>query len=300
MAEKTILVTGITGQQGGAVARHLLAKGWKVRGLSRDPGKPNIQALRDAGVEVVQGDFEDRASLDAALKGVYGVFSVQNFWLPGVGTEGEISQGKALADAAKAANVQHFVYTSVGGADRSSGIPHFESKWQIEQHIRALNLPATIVRPVAFMDNYNWQRPAILNGTFSGFPLRPDKTLQLIAVDDIGGFVALAFEKPQQYIGAAVEIAGDELTEPQIAQTLSSVIGRPVQYTDQPTWPGGDDNGEGAKMIDWFNREGYKANIKALRAIYPQLVKLETWLRQNGWENAEPVPMTSSGWGQGS
>src|SRR5262245_31665050 len=132
MAEKTILVTGITGQQGGAVARHLLAKGWTVRGLSRDPDKPVVQPLREAGAEVVQGDFENRASLDSALKGVYGVFSVQNFWQPGVGAEGEIRQGKALADAAKAANIQHFLYTSVGGADRKSGIPHFESKWQIE------------------------------------------------------------------------------------------------------------------------------------------------------------------------
>src|SRR5688572_9207055 len=93
MADKTILVLGITGQQGGAVARHLLAKGWKVRGLSRDLSKPAVQARRDAGAEMVQGDMDDRASLDAALNGAYGVFSVQNFWLPGVGTEGEIRQG---------------------------------------------------------------------------------------------------------------------------------------------------------------------------------------------------------------
>jgi uncharacterized protein YbjT (DUF2867 family) len=289
MVDRTILVMGITGQQGGAVARHLLAKGWTVRGLSRDLSKPAVAALRAAGAEVVQGAIEDRGSLDAALTRVYGVFSVQNFWLPGVGVEGEIRQGKAVADAARAANVQHFVYSSVGGADRNSGVPHFESKWQIEQHIRALGLPATIFRPVAFMENYYWTRPQILNGGFSGFPLRPDKTLQLIAVDDIGAFVALAFENPQEFIGKSIEIAGDELTEPQIAETFARVIGRPVRYTAQSAMPSGGDNAEQERMVNWFNTEGYRADIPSLRTIYPQLTSLETWLRKTGWENAEPV-----------
>jgi len=297
--DRMILVSGITGQQGGAVARHLLAKGWQVRGLSRDLNKPAVKALQDSGVEMAQGDMEDRASLDEALKWVYGVFSVQNFWLPGVGAEGEIRQGIALADAAKAAHVQHFVYTSVGGAERNTGIPHFESKWQIEQHIRTLGLPATIVRPVAFMDNYNWSRPMILNGTFQGFGLRDDKPLQIIAADDIGGIVAAIFDNPQTYIGKALEIAGDELTEPEIAAVFSKVIGRPVQRNTQ-SWnaAGSEPDPEQVKMVNWFNNEGYAADIPATRAIYPPLMNLETWLRKTGWENAEPVPMTSTTWGQ--
>jgi uncharacterized protein YbjT (DUF2867 family) len=297
--DKTILVAGVTGQQGGAVARHLLAKGWRVRGLSRDLDKPVVKALQDFGVEMIKGDMEDRASLDQAVKDVYGVFSVQNFWLPGVGAEGEIRQGKALADAAKVANVKHFVYTSVGGAERHTGIPHFESKWEIEQHIQALGLPATIIRPVAFMDNFNWQRPSILNGTFSGFPLRHNATLQLIAVDDIGVFGALAFERPQGYLGKAIEIAGDELTEPQIAETFSRVIGRPVQYSDKPMMPSSGDDAEVNKMMNWFNEKGYEADIPALRAIHPGLMNLETWAHKTGWENAEPMPIPdNAGWGQ--
>jgi uncharacterized protein YbjT (DUF2867 family) len=287
--DKTILIAGITGQQGGAAAKHLLADGWKVRGLSRDVSKPAVKALRDAGAEVVQGNMDNPASLDAALKGVYGVFSVQNFWLPEVGFEGEIREGKNLADAAKAAGVQHFVYSSVGGAERNTGIPHFESKWQIEQHVRALGLPATIFRPVGFMDNFNWSRPYILNGVFSGFGLSPNRTLQLIAVDDIGGFVALAFAHPQDYLGLGLEIAGDELTESQIAENFSRVIGRPVQIVADTSPRSADP--ENQKMTKWFNEKGYEANIPALHKRYPALTNFEAWLRKTGWENAQPVPI---------
>src|SRR5829696_2881793 len=149
--DRLILVTGATGQQGGAAARHLLANGWRVRGLTRNPASDKAQALVALGAEVVEGDLYDRTSVDTALQGAYGVFSVQNFWLPDVGAEGEVRQGQLLADAAHAAGIKHFVYTSVGGAERATGIPHFDSKWAIEQHIAALGLPATVLRPVFFM-----------------------------------------------------------------------------------------------------------------------------------------------------
>jgi len=290
---KVILVTGATGQQGGATARHLLRRGWNVRALTRDASKAAAQALAEASAEVVQGDMENRASLDAALEGVYGVFGVQNFWLPSVGAEGEVRQGKLLADAARAANVQHFVYTSVGGAERNTGIPHFESKWQIEEHLRATGIPTTILRPVAFMDNFNWTRAAILNGTFIGFGLNPDKKQQFIAVEDIGALAALAFEQPEKFIGKEMEIAGDELTEPQVAETLSRVIGRPVQVGQMPTDPSRPVDPEQLAMLRWFNEQGYQADIAAVRSLHPGLLNLETWLRQTGWENAEPIPETS-------
>src|SRR5512145_1023567 len=188
MNDKIIAVTGATGQQGGAVARKLLADGWKVRALTRDANKPAAQELASLGAEVVPGDMENRAELAAAFKGAYGVFSVQNFWLPGVGFEGEIRQGKNVADAAKAAGVQHLVYSSVGAARRGMGQKHFESKWIIEQYIQSLGIPYTILRPVAFMENYNWSRAYILNGTFSANGLRPDKKHQIIAVEDIAAF----------------------------------------------------------------------------------------------------------------
>src|SRR5919112_3623770 len=168
MNDKMIAVTGATGQQGGAVARKLLADGWKVRALTRDTNKPAAQELASLGAEIFAGDMEDRAQLDAAFKDVYGVFSVQNYWLPNVGFEGEVRQGKNVVDAAKAAGVQHLVYSSVGAAHRGMGQKHFESKWQIEQYIHSLDIPYTILRPAFFMENYNWSRAYILNGIFTG------------------------------------------------------------------------------------------------------------------------------------
>src|SRR6188474_1540306 len=154
MNNKVIAVTGATGQQGGAVARKLLIDGWKVRALTREVNKPAAQELKALGAEIVPGDMDDRVQLEAAFQGAYGVFSVQNFWLPNVGFEGEIRQGKNVADAAKAAGVQHLVYSSVGSAHRGMGQKHFESKWLIEKYIQSLDMPYTILRPVAFMDNH--------------------------------------------------------------------------------------------------------------------------------------------------
>lgn len=293
MNNRTIAVAGATGQQGGAVARKLLADGWQVRALTRQADKPAARALEALGAEIVPGDLDDRAELDAAFRGAYGVFSVQNFWLANVGADGEVRQGMAVADAAKAAGVQHLVYSSVGGADRAPGVLHFESKWQIEQYIHSLNIPHTILRPVAFMDNYNWSRPFILSGTFSGIGLRADKSLQLIAAEDIGVFAALAFASPDKFLGRTLEIAGDELTEAQIAETFSRVIGRPVNLG-----PGQAADEEGNAMVRFFNGTGYAADIPALRGLHPGLLTLDQYLIRNGWENQQPIPLPEkTGWG---
>jgi uncharacterized protein YbjT (DUF2867 family) len=301
MNDKVIAVTGATGQQGGAVARKLLAEGWKVRALTRDVDKPAAQELASLSAEIFAGDMDDRAELDAAFKGAYGVFSVQNFWLPNVGFEGEIQQGKNVAEAAKAAGVQHLVYSSVGAAHRGMGQKHFDSKWIIEQHIHSLDIPFTILRPAAFFENFNWERASILNGTFNALGLRPEKERQLIAVEDVAAFVALAFANPEQYLGKTIELAGDELTEAQIAETFTKVIGRPVKLT-APTGDGGArrrSDEEMEAMFNFFNGEGYSADIPALRKLHPGLLTLEQYLRKNGWENAEPIPMpANSGWGR--
>jgi uncharacterized protein YbjT (DUF2867 family) len=197
-----------------------------------------------------------------------------------LGVDVEERQGKALADAASAAGVGHFVYASVGGAERNTGIPHFESKWAIEKRVGELGLPATVLRPVFFMENFNPQRESILNGIFTSRGIKPDKPLQLIAADDVGAFAALAFANPQDYIGQALEIAGDELTEPQIVETMVKVIGRPVNIVPAEGPPRYKDL---VKMVDWFNEKGYAADIPALRARYPGLMTLETWLRRSGW-----------------
>jgi uncharacterized protein YbjT (DUF2867 family) len=236
--------------------------------------------------------------LEAAFEGAYGVFSVQNFWLPNVGFDGEVRQGNAVADAAKAAGVQHLVYSSVGAAHRGMGQKHFESKWIIEQHIHSLGIPYTILRPAAFFENFNWERAFILNGTFNALGLRPEKERQLIAVEDVAAFVALAFADPEQYVGKTIELAGDALTESQIAEAFAKVIGRPVKLAMATGGGGRRTDEEMTAMFNFFNGEAYAADIPALRELHPGLLRFEDYLRKNGWENQQPIPIPEkAGWG---
>jgi len=285
MTDKTVLVTGATGRQGGAVIRHLRGKGWKLRALTRNPKSAAAQELAKSGVEVVQGDLEDPASLERGLRGAYGVFSVQDFWA--VGARREVQQGKNLADAAKKAGVQHFVYSSVGGAERNSGIDHWESKWEIEKHVRQLGLSATMLRPAAFMENYYIDQVEIglLKGKLLD-PIRGDKPYQTIASDDIGAFAALAFERPQEFIGLELEIAGSELTNVEAAEVFSRVLGKPVRFRKLPMLAVRLFLGkEFYQMFRWFNEAGFRADIAGLRRRYPEvhLQTLEEWLRNEGW-----------------
>ena len=282
---RVILVSGATGQQGGSVARNLLERGFAVRALTRDTEKAAAKELVDLGAEVVSGDLEDRASIERVLAGVYGVFSVQQFWE--VGVEGEVGQGILLADAAKEAGIEHLVYSSVGSAHRETGIPHFDSKWEVEEHVRASGVPYTVLRPVFFMQNWEMMREPVLGGTLPQ-PLDPDKPFQMIDAEDIGVFAARAFDDPESWIGREVDIAGDELTMPEIAGTFSRVIGRNVDYFQVP-WDGFEEQmgEEYTIMYRWFNDYGYEANIAALRDEYPGLASFEQYLRDHGWENAE-------------
>lgn len=282
---RTIAVAGASGNQGGAVARKLLeAGGWTVRALTRNPDQPAVRSLAARGAEIVKADLEDHHSVALALRGASGAFSVQNFWK--VGYDREVYQGKTFADAAEAAGVKHFIYSSVGGADRNTGLPHFESKWEVENHIRMLDLRYTIFRPAFWMDNLGLPpyRDAILNGTLA-MGVRPTTRLQMIALDDIGALVSMAFGRPQQFVGQAVEIAGDELTMPEAAETLGAVIGRPVQFTELSLEHIKRASEEWGRMLEWFNESGYRADIPALRAVHPQLMNFEQWLRYAGWED---------------
>jgi uncharacterized protein YbjT (DUF2867 family) len=286
---RVILVTGATGKQGGATTDHLLKHGFSVRALTRDASKPAARALREKGAEVVEGDLDDRGSLDRALAGAYGAYSVQNFWETGF--EREIAQGVRLADAARAAGVEHFVYSSVGSAHRHTGLSHFESKRKIEDHIRDIGLPYTIFRPVFFMDNWEgpYLRPGIVAGTLA-LPLDPDVTLQQVAVDDVGAFAALAFARRDAWLGREVDLAGDEPSMTETAATFGRVLGRPVAYQQVP-W---DDYRKAAgeeyhDMFRWFQEGGYEADIAALRREYAELTTFEEYLRRNGWEGARPA-----------
>src|SRR6516162_3355197 len=284
--DKTILVAGATGRQGGAAIRHLLPNGWKLRALTRNPNGYAAKQLSGQGVEVVRGDLEDPGSLERAAHGVYGIFSVQDYWVAGF--RREVQQGKNLADIAKKTSVAHFVYSSVGGAERNTGILPWETKWEIEKHVRKLGLPATIFRPTGFMEIYHMLEleVGLLIGRFLD-PVRHDKPYQSIATDDIGAFVALAFDRPKEFIGMELEIAGSELTPRQTADTFSRVMGKPVKYGRLPMLAARILLGKDFHaMFRWLNRDGFQANIPELRRKYPEihLHSLEEWLREDGWD----------------
>jgi uncharacterized protein YbjT (DUF2867 family) len=286
-----ILVTGATGRQGGAVIRHLLVRGAEVRALTRNPETPRARALAACGVSTVRGDMDDAESLRRAMRGVSGVYSVQDFWT--VGARREVEQGKNVADAAAAVRIEYLVFSSVGGAERNSRIDHWDSKWQIEQYVRKLGLPATMIRPASFMENY--YIPAVEKGLLRGRlidPVKPDKPYQTIAADDIGKFAALAFSRPEEFVGTELEIAGSELTNRQAAEVFGRVLGRPVKFRRLPMPVVRLGLGkEFFQMFRWFNESGYQADVEGLRTRYPELglQTLEDWLREEGWENRRTI-----------
>ncbi|HEX5030681.1 MAG TPA: NmrA/HSCARG family protein [Candidatus Eisenbacteria bacterium] len=279
-----ILITGATGQQGGAVARELLAKGAKVRVMTRHPESPKALELKKLGAEVVQGDLDDDASVERALKGAWGAFAVQNTWEAGV--EGEERQGKRFAELAKKAGVQHFVYASVQAADKKTGIPHFDNKARVEETVRSLGFPSyVIVRPVFFMENLSspWFLPGIQEGTLAiGLPA--DTKLQMISVQDIGKYGAQAFLRHGELKGREIDIAGDEMTMPEVAKVLSQAMGREVRFVQLPIEEVRKFSDDFATMLEWFDRVGYSADIAARSSesgIRP--TKFAEWASSVAW-----------------
>ncbi|MCS0602275.1 NmrA/HSCARG family protein [Streptomyces sp. LP11] len=278
-----VLVTGATGLQGGAVARELLRRGRDTRALVRDPDAPAARRLAALGATLRRGDLDDEASLRRAMDGVRGVFSVQTFMTP-AGLGGEVRQGRAVARAALAAGVAHVVYSSVGGAERHSGVPHFDSKRGIERYLAELGVPHTVLRPAFFMDNFAAHGVPREDGVLVvRLALRPNTRVQFIAVDDIAYFAAEAFERPQEYLSRSMELAGDELTATEVAEAFARRTGSPARFEELPldavaASPHLPNAPEIALMFEWFQRHGYRADIPALRAEHPGLRDFTTYL----------------------
>ncbi|WP_137285257.1 NmrA/HSCARG family protein [Halorussus salinisoli] len=281
----TVLVTGATGNQGGAVTDHLLSGDhgeFEVHALTRHPNGTEARKLAERGAEVVEGDLAEKNVLRPIVEEADAVYGVTNFWEAGY--EGEVEQGTNLAEVAAEEDVDHFVFSSVGGADRDTGISHFESKWEIEERVRELDLPATVVRPVFFMQNFEGMREDIEEGTLAT-GLAEGVSLQMVDVDNIGGVVAEAFADPDRYVGEAFELASDEHTLESAAETFSSVMGRDVDPVHVPVEDIREQMGEEyADMFEWFDEEGYDADLDALRANHDvEFTDLETYLREHGW-----------------
>ena len=278
--KNTILVIGATGNQGEAVAQALLKTDFAVRAFVRKLApkqsyQPKIDTLKEQGIEIMEGDLDDFDSLTRAMNRCYGVFSVINFQDGGVAKEEE--RGKRVADAAQKTGVEHFVYSSVGGADRNSGVPHFESKWHVEQHIRKLALASSIIRPTTFMTNLMEMQAAMrfiaLSMSRSSFAEKP---LQMIAVQDIGKWTAHMFLHPERYVSRAVEIAGDEVTFTQMVSAYKKVYGKTLGSMWFPSSL--FSRGDLGKMFTWITRYGYQANLSMNRAEIPDLLTFEQFL----------------------
>ena len=275
-----IAVIGSTGQQGRAVVSSLLSRGAAVRAVVRDPSAPRAQHLDQAGAELVTADLNDAGSLEEALRGATAVFAMTTFTGPG-GTRSETEHGLVIGDAADRAGVDRLVYSSVGGADRATGIPHFESKRRVEEHLAELNLRTTFIRPTFFMDNFaSFSRPTLEGDTLVvRLPLPGGVPLQMVSTRDIGRVAATALLEPASVPAGAIEIAGDEMTGEEVAAAFADVKGIPARYesVSVDTLPDEDQK----KMFTWFAQlPAYRADMSHTRKLVPDVQDLRSWLKE--------------------
>lgn len=294
----TILVFGATGQQGGSVANALLNDGWSVRVMVRNPASPPALALRDAGAEVVTGNFDDSAAMRRAMTGVYGVFSVQPSSPGGTVTDDdEVRYGKTIASLAVECGVQHLVYSSGNAAgDTPTGVAHFDTKAEIERHIRTLPLTATIVRPAAFMELLVMPGFGLDEGHFHFF-MQPEGAMQVIAVEDIGKIVAAVYAQPARFKGKTLEIASDVVTGRHLQELFSAAAGRPIPYSRFS-----DDELAGSPFLQQLTalvddgRLTGQADLNAMRQMNPHLQTMASWLAGSGRAAFEDALATSANW----
>jgi len=283
MAQKlTVVVTGSTGKQGGAVARGLLKRGHKVRAVTRDPNSSQAKSLAIAGATLVAASLEDTAAITKALEGATSLFAMTTPF--GGGTDAETRQGVAAADAAKAAGV-HLVFTSVGSANRQTGVPHFDSKYEVEKHIAEIGVRATILAPVYFMENVYFAKEQLAKGIY-GSALPPTRTLAQVAVADIGAVAVRVLEDAGRFTGKRFDLAGDELTGNDVVAILSRVTGRPLAYYQVPLDVVRQRMGEdGARMYEWMDRVGYTVDRAALHREFPDVAfhDFESWAKTQDW-----------------
>ncbi|MFD5430575.1 NmrA/HSCARG family protein [Kitasatospora sp. NPDC127067] len=285
-ATPPVAVTGATGAQGGATARALLRAGRPVRALTREPGSPAAAELAALGADVVRADFDDPASLAAALDGAGALFAMSTPF--GTDPDAEVRQATALLDAARAVgSVRHVVYTSATNADRSTGIPHFDSKYRVEQHLAGLGLPWTVLGPAAFMDNYanDWTLQSLRDGVFH-LPMPPGVPLPVIAADTIGAFAAHVLARPAAYAGRRIDIASQWRTGEQIAAAITAASGRPIRCVEVPLSVVAGYSEDLATMFRYFQEPGLTIDTGALHAEHPEIdwQPLETWAAARTWD----------------
>jgi uncharacterized protein YbjT (DUF2867 family) len=276
-----ILVTGATGQQGGTLARLLLQKKHKVYALTRNTQSPAAQDLRNKGAKIVKGDLDDSDSLKQVVNGIDSIFLMGTPFEDG--TEAETRRGKLMADIAKENSIEHLVYSSVANADKNTGIPHFESKYKIELHIKNLVIPFTIIGPTFFMENMLGL--GLQQGQLA-LPLSPSSILQQSALENIAEFSALVLEHRKPFLGKRIDIASDEVTGERATKILSNELGYRIKYVQIPLEQVRQANEDMARMYELYERVGTGINISSLHQEYPEVNwhTFEDWAKSQNWD----------------
>ncbi|TCV96791.1 NmrA/HSCARG family protein [Biostraticola tofi] len=283
--QRTIFVLGATGHQGGAVVRELLKAGWCIRALVRNPRSAASAVLTEQGVDLITGSFADTEVVGQAMQGAYGVFSM----LPGSLPQAEeVRLGKMIACLAAANRIEHLVYSSGASVgDKPTGIARFDAKPQIEAYIRQLSVNSTIIRPMIFMEMLVRPGYGLEEGQYRFF-LRPNQAMQLIAVDDIGKFVASVFADKKRYAGKTLKIASDTVTGRELETLFSEAAGHPIKYqryTDEflaasPELAHMAESLEAGPLSD-------HVDLRLMRQINPQIISFRSWLAAEGYQAFE-------------
>ncbi len=275
-----VVVTGATGRQGRAVARALLAAGWPVRAMTRHPEKPAARDLAAAGAELAVADMEDPTSLDRAFTGAYGVYSVQNPRISGLG--GEVRQGRAVGDAARRAGVQHLVYASAGTGERGTGVGSFESKLDVEEHLTELGLPVTVLRPMAFMELMTDRAFFPPAGVWHVWPELAgwDVRVPWLSCSDLGLIAERVLAEPGRYVGARLQLAAEVRTLRECRRIYARVRGKAPRRIPVPAALFERFDPDTARLWRWTGTARLDVDPTPTRSILPGALTVEAWLRQ--------------------
>jgi uncharacterized protein YbjT (DUF2867 family) len=284
---KKVLIFGATGNIGGAAARELLKRNWQVRAVTRSPGSDKALVLAKLGAEVVQADMDDRPSLEVVFEGMPRVLSVQNWVTSGI--EGETKQGKLVAEVAQSVGVKHLVYGSAGTGKVGSGIPHFDNKIVVENYMRELEIPFTIVRPTPFMELLS---EVEFFPPMAAWGVKPkiigwDAPIPWVAVHDIGIAIANIFEAPEVWISQDLTLCGDVKSVGESKAIFTAIDGRKPLRIPLPLWLFGKmAEDEFIQMWEWLAdyiaEEGYQGLsvlMENTRKVCPEMLDMESWLK---------------------
>jgi uncharacterized protein YbjT (DUF2867 family) len=279
--DKVIVVTGATGRQGGAVARHLLADGWRVRGMTRSPDSPAARQLATLGAEVVRADMAAPDAMRKACAGAHGVFSVQNPMISG--EKGEFVQGRNVADAAADVGVSHLVYGSAGPGTAGTGVAAWDVKLEVADHARSRDLPLTVLRPMAFMElmtDKDFYPPVAAWGLMPRL-VGEDRPIPWLSAQDLGVIAARAFSDPGSYVGADLALAADVRTLRECREIWREVSGRSPRRFPLPVWLFERFVGPDlTRMWRWLATHDIDLDLAQTRAHHARAVTVEQFVRR--------------------